>query len=134
MLTRSWSPAADQPLSGLVYISHGYTEHSGNYNGVAEVLVERGFRVISGDFIGHGGSEKVKGLTAYIPDFEECVEDIRDYIMDEKRRLGNLSVFGIGHSMGGMILIRVAMRHSKMFDAIVLDGPLIYPGSSAVLR
>ena len=76
---------------------------------------------------------------AYIGDFAQCRQDILDHIADEKkliRDLGgqDLPLFTVAHSMGGMIMIRVALDHPELFTAMVLDGPLIYFGSSRLLR
>ena len=43
-------------------------------------------------------------------------------------------LFIIGHSMGGMLSIRLVQDHPDLFKAMVLVGPLIYPGPSAILR
>ena len=39
-----------------------------------------------------------------------------------------LPLFMVAHSMGGMVALRAALCHPKMFKGMVLNGPLIIPG------
>ena len=40
----------------------------------------------------------------------------------------DLPLFIIGHSMGGMIVLRTALNHPDLFSGIIFQGPLIIPG------
>ena len=51
---RVWSPPRGTKVVGLIYICHGFTEHMGNYNGVAEYLSAKGFYCFGTDLVGHG--------------------------------------------------------------------------------
>ena len=129
-------------MIGMIYICHGFTEHMANYNGVGEFLSSKGFYCFGTDLVSHGFSDTANGLPAFIPDFKECRDDIIDHIkheiqMIEGKHYGVGKVpplFIIGHSMGGMLSIRLVQDHPDLFKAMVLVGPLIYPGPSGVLR
>lgn len=102
---------------------------------MAELLSEAGFRCFGTDLVGHGLSDSIEGYKAYIPDFAEARGHILEHVKSEKRKHGaNLPVFGVAHSMGGMLLIRIAMDNPNLFRGIVLDGPLIVFGPSFMLR
>ena len=89
--------------------------------------------------MGHGKSSLIDGHRAYIEDFAQCRQDILDHISDEKKLIRDfyavdLPLFTVAHSMGGMIMIRLALDHPELFTAMVLDGPLIYFGNSQMLK
>ena len=99
---RRW-PAADP--ARLVVLVHGYGEHIGRYEHVAQALVARGSAVVGPDHVGHGRSD---GERALVKDFEPIVDDLRAVVEDAR---GDLPVVMVGHSMGGLIAARYAQRH-----------------------
>src|ERR1700735_4024101 len=73
---RGWSPADDQELQGVVTIAHGYGEHIGRYEHVAERLNEAGFAVYGLDHHGHGRSAGKRGrvaLAAAVADLNQLI-------------------------------------------------------------
>jgi alpha-beta hydrolase superfamily lysophospholipase len=113
---RRWP--ADDPAR-LVVLVHGYGEHIGRYEHVAEELVARGSEVVGPDHVGHGHSE---GEQALVEDFEAVVDDLRAVVQDAR---GDLPVVMVGHSMGGLIAIRYTQRHRKDLAGLVLSGPAV---------
>ena len=91
------------------------------------------------DHVGHGASQ---GKRAYIEDVDHYVDDVIEHCSLQKvakrmkkntysslkEKHPNLPLFLIGHSMGGMIAIRVVVRYPKMFQGMILNGPLVIPG------
>ncbi len=110
-------PAGDP--ARLVVLVHGYGEHVGRYEHVAEALVARGALVVGPDHVGHG---KTGGEQALVEDFEPVVDDLRAVVQDAR---GDLPVVMAGHSMGGLIAIRYAQRHREDLAGLVLSGPAI---------
>jgi alpha-beta hydrolase superfamily lysophospholipase len=49
---------------------------------------------------------------------------------DIKQKYPGVPIFAIGHSMGGMIVLRACLNHPTLFRGVVLQGPLIIPGFS----
>ena len=65
----------------------------------------KGFYCFGTDLVGHGNSDKIKGLPVFIPDFKECRDDILDHIHDVKQFMESQygqapPLFILGHSMG----------------------------------
>lgn len=124
LATHTWSPSAGS-AAGLVFLAHGFSEHLGQYHEVAQHLCENQFYVFGHDHIGHGKSD---GKRAYIESVDHFTEDVIQHCTLIKEEHPTLKMFIVGHSMGGMITIRAALKHKEFFDGIVLNGPLIIPG------
>jgi alpha-beta hydrolase superfamily lysophospholipase len=106
----------------LVVLAHGYGEHLGRYDHVAEVLSGRGAVVAGPDHMGHGRSE---GDRVLITDFEHVVADL-DIVVDAiAQRHPGLPLVLVGHSMGGMIGARYAQLHREKLAGLVLSGPVL---------
>ncbi len=104
----------------LAVLAHGYGEHIGRYNHVAEGLRQAGAAVVGPDHQGHGQSS---GENALIEDFEEVVTDLHMVTQHASEKYRGLPVILIGHSMGGMIAGRYGQRYSDELAALVLSGP-----------
>lgn len=57
------------------------------------------------------------------PDWNQMAEDIASSI----RQRASGPVTGIGHSMGGVLTLMAAARHSDVFSRIVLLDPVLFP-------
>src|SRR5829696_7592300 len=113
---RHWPSANPRRLVALV---HGYGEHIGRYEHVAEALRARGATVVGPDHVGHGQSP---GEQALVDDFEPVVDDVRAVVRQAR---GDLPVVMVGHSMGGLIATRYAQRHPEDLAGLVLSGPAV---------
>ncbi|MET7337501.1 alpha/beta fold hydrolase [Nonomuraea sp. NPDC005650] len=111
----------DRPRYVAILI-HGYGEHIGRYEYVADRLVRHGAAVYGLDHMGHG---KSAGDRVLIADFEDVVTDV--YTVEEQARADHpgVPVVVVGHSMGGMIAARYAQRYGHGLAALVLSGPVI---------
>jgi alpha-beta hydrolase superfamily lysophospholipase len=108
----------------LALLAHGYGEHVGRYEYVADTLLRHGAAVYGPDHIGHG---KSGGERVLIEDFEEVVTDLHTVEKHARERHPGLPVVLIGHSMGGMIATRYAQRYGDGLTALVLSGPVLGP-------
>ncbi|KFG08038.1 alpha/beta hydrolase [Streptomyces scabiei] len=123
--TRGGVTAREWPCEGarcVVLLVHGYGEHIGRYEHVADALVRHGAAVFGPDHMGHGRSA---GERVLIEDFEDVVTDVRAVEVLARDAYPGLPVVLIGHSMGGLIAARYAQRHGAGLAAVVLSGPLI---------
>lgn len=106
----------------IALLAHGYGEHIGRYEHVADTLVRHGAAVYGPDHMGHGRSA---GERVLIADFEEVVTDLRT--VEERARADHpdVPVVLIGHSMGGLIAARHAQRYGTGLAALTLSGPVL---------
>ena len=87
------------PEKGWVILVHSLGEHSGRYGKLIKRLNEQGFAVYAFDWPGHGKSGGKRGHASV----EEAM-GIIDSIIEEI----NEKPFLIGHSLGGLTVIRYA--------------------------
>lgn len=121
LFVRSWTPPQYKAVIALV---HGFGEHAGRYQHVADFLNANGFAVIAVDLRGHG---KSGGKRGHSPSFEMTLNDVESFIDYAKKTLGNtLPFFLYGHSMGGNIVLNSLLRrNSKGITGAVVTGPLV---------
>jgi len=106
----------------VVLLAHGYGEHAGRYQHVADAFVAHGAAVYAPDHHGHGRSA---GDRALVEDIEHAVTDL-DAVADiAEAAFPELPVVLLGHSMGGIIATRYAQQHGDRLDVLVLSGPAI---------
>ena len=120
LIGSQWSPPGDP--TWVAVIAHGYGEHIGRYQWVAERLTADGAVVYGHDHVGHGRSE---GERVLIEDFERVVDDLHLLVQRAHVEHPDLPLVLIGHSMGGMIAARYTQRHPETLTATVLSGPVL---------
>jgi acylglycerol lipase len=109
------------PARAVVVISHGAGEHSGRYERPALALAEVGYPVYALDHRGHGRSE---GRRALVDRLDNAAADL-DLLIDLARReQPDVPLFLLGHSLGGTIALRYALRHQDKLDGLILSGPV----------
>ncbi|HEY4869873.1 MAG TPA: lysophospholipase [Candidatus Dormibacteraeota bacterium] len=120
---QTWLPTSD-PV-GVVVIAHGFAEHGGRYAGVAERLVAAGYAVRAADHRGHGRSG---GRRTSVVRFADYVADLNTVLSACKKQWPALQIFLVGHSMGGLIALSLAVTHPESLDALVVSAPAACPG------
>lgn len=120
-----WSRADEAPDHGVVPLIHGYGEHSSRYDHVAAAFVRAGYAVIAIDARGAGRST---GKRAFVEDFDHYVRDYRTLVERARERWPELPLFGLGHSNGGLTLLRYALAHDRAaseLSGIVVTSPFL---------
>jgi acylglycerol lipase len=120
---RTWSPAGAP--RGIVVIAHGFAEHSGRYGGVAERLTAEGCIVRAPDHRGHGQSE---GKRTSVVRFDDYVDDLLTVIAQARGEWPTVPVILLGHSMGGLVALSLAVRAGAPIDGLVVSAPAACPG------
>jgi acylglycerol lipase len=118
---RTWLPAAKP--RGAVVIAHGFAEHGGRYAHVAERLVAEGVAVRAPDHRGHGRSG---GRRTSVRRFDDYVDDLTT-VIQQVRKQWPRPVILLGHSMGGLIALRLAVRAGVPIDGLVVSAPAACP-------
>jgi acylglycerol lipase len=116
----SWEPA-ERSAIGVIVIIHGFGEHCGRYQHVADRLTRAGWAVLALDHHGHGRSDGRRGRIS----FPDAVTDIDRLVDDAVARHPGLPVFMLGHSMGGALALRYALVHGDRLEGLILSGPLV---------
>jgi lysophospholipase len=103
---------------GTVVLVHGAFEHSGRYDWLANKWFDEGFNVIYGDLPGQG---KSKGLKGHIDSFDEYIETITTWTREAMKL--EKPVFLLGHSMGGLAVVRALEEKQLLIDGVILSSP-----------
>lgn len=133
-----WSPHV--PVRAGVLLHHGYGEHGERLHPTAQQLTARGYLVIALDARGHGRSS---GQPGHVLHFDQYVDDLcllfeqgrqcwANYVPPQLRRGVPLNEEGelepwfvVGHSLGGLIGLRFAMREQARLRGIAVTNPLM---------
>lgn len=113
--------ASDEPRRGTVALMHGYGEHSARYDHVAIALVRSGYDVMAIDARGHGRST---GRRGYVEHFSRYVDDLSMLKRRALARWPDRPLFLFGHSNGGLIALRYALRKPDGITGFVVSSPL----------
>ncbi len=120
---RTWVP--QRPLTGVVVIAHGFAEHTGRYAAVARRLIAEGIAVRAADHRGHGLSE---GKRTSVIRFSDYVDDLATVIAQARARWPSQRLVLLGHSLGGLIALDLAVRPRAGLDGLALSAPAACPG------
>jgi alpha-beta hydrolase superfamily lysophospholipase len=120
--TRTWLP--ESPPTGVVVIAHGFAEHTGRYAAVAQRLIAGGIAVRAADHRGHGLSE---GKRTSVVRFSDYVDDLIAVIAQARARWPSQRLVLLGHSMGGLIALDLAVRPGAALDGLALSAPAACP-------
>ncbi|CAA9532649.1 MAG: Lysophospholipase; Monoglyceride lipase; putative [uncultured Thermomicrobiales bacterium] len=122
-----WRPAGSAGSAGAsaapratVLLAHGYGEHLGRYAHVVAALTAGGYAVAGLDHRGHGQSA---GRRADVVRFDDYVADLDVLARHARATVATpgARLFLLGHSMGGLIAVRYALRHGTD-PAVALAG------------
>ena len=126
LYTQHWLPSAEAETNpdvrACIVLAHGYAEHSSRYARVAERFTERGYAVYAYDQRGHGKSE---GERANVTVFREFVMDLGDFTEHVRQTHPSVPRFVLGHSMGGMVALQLALEHPEKMDGVILSAAYI---------
>jgi acylglycerol lipase len=120
---RTWLPIG--PAEGVVVIAHGFAEHGGRYAHVAERLVAAGVVVRAADHRGHGRSD---GKRTSVVRFDDYVDDLSTVIAHSREEWPSVRLILLGHSLGGLIALRLAVLPDADIDGLVVSAPAACPG------
>ena len=117
--TAFWMPEG-QPKA-LALLCHGHGEHLGRYGRLIDTLLLNGFAVAGQDHRGHGRSDGEP--RALVRRFDDLVDDFRIMALRVQAEHPELPVVLIGHSMGGLVAARYALRYQADLWAVLLSAP-----------
>ncbi len=112
---------------GTVCLFGGRAEFIEKYFEVIADLRRRGFAVATMDWRGQGGSERLLDdtLKGHVDSFAEYDADLRRFMQEIVLPDCPPPYIGLGHSMGGHVLLRRASQTGSWFDRMILTAPMI---------
>jgi pimeloyl-ACP methyl ester carboxylesterase len=112
----AWHLPASSPTRPVVVVCHGLGANKQNFLPAAAVVHGLDYNVLLFDFRGHGDSEG-RTFTFGVKESRD-VKAARDFV---RRQHPTSSVYGLGYSVGGSTLLKMAGEHAG-FDKIVIDS------------
>jgi alpha-beta hydrolase superfamily lysophospholipase len=103
---------------------HGFGEHVGRYNHVAQALAGAGRSTLAFDLAGHGRSD---GRRAVVESVDEVLADVDRLVGDATSTSKPVM---LGHSMGGAFAAAYATANQGRLSALVLSAPAMHLASS----
>lgn len=120
LFAQSWLPAG--VARAAVLIVHGLAEHSGRYDATATELALADFAVHAVDYRGHGLSE---GIRVHVDSLDEYVADAKAALEAVRSRHPTLPVFLLGHSQGGLVVLKLTLGAHDGVAGIVAVSPFL---------
>lgn len=116
LVKRNAPPAKNRRVLAVV---HGMGEHSGRYIHFAHYLKEVVDEIVMIDLRGHGRSAGVRG---HVQHFDDHADDVRSWLESIESR--DLHLFG--HSMGGLVVLRVCLKYLSLpLASVSVGSPLL---------
>lgn len=114
-----WEAAGD--AKAVIVIVHGFVEHQGRYTWLINQWRSEGYHVIMGDLPGHGLTTRAR--RGHINSFEEYIQAVKEWMKSAYDY--SLPIFLLGHSLGGLISIRLLQESELNIAGAILTSPCL---------
>jgi alpha-beta hydrolase superfamily lysophospholipase len=115
-----WRPG--KGAKAVLSIVHGFGEHSGRYGNVVDWFVPKGYAVYAFDLRGHGRSPGPRG---HVNGWGEFHKDVKLFLEFVRGREPDETVFLLGHSVGGLIVLEYALHQPEGLAGVIASGPVL---------
>ncbi|MBS4208598.1 alpha/beta hydrolase [Bacillus sp. FJAT-50079] len=116
---RKWE--ANGRAKAVIVIVHGAMEHQGRYRWLIDMWLLAGFHVVAGDLPGQGLT--TRSHRGHVDSFAQYVEEVKSWV--EEANSYALPVFMLGHSMGGLTVIRLLQSEEINIAGVILSSPCL---------
>ncbi|MEP1209579.1 MAG: alpha/beta hydrolase [Rhizobiaceae bacterium] len=115
------------PSKGTVILLQGRSEHIEKYFETVEDLRKRGFGVLTFDWRGQGGSDRMLGdpRKGHVENFEQYLTDLETMLSDVALPDCKPPHYILAHSTGGLVALLAAPAHVNRIRRMVLASPLL---------
>jgi len=120
-------PASVRDVRGTVCLVQGRSEYIEKYYEVISDLRGRGFAVLTFDFRGQGGSDRLlqQQERGHVDHFSDYVADLETVMSEVLLPECPAPFYALAHSMGGAVMLHSLENGRLVFDRIVLSAPMI---------
>jgi alpha-beta hydrolase superfamily lysophospholipase len=118
---QTWQPLNVRTRAVLVNL-HGLGDHSNLYPSIAAHFPVRGIAVYAYDMRGNGRSP---GQRAYLRDWGEYRGDLRAFVDRVREWEGQVPIFLLGHSLGGLVVLDFALHHPEGIAGVIAAAPAL---------
>ncbi len=129
LFLRSWKPNTNE--QAIVFLLHGFSEHSGRYDSWATRFAENNISVYAIDYRGHG---KAGGVRGHTPSYNHLLDDVD--ILLQQADTDNKPAFLYGQSLGGNQVLNYALERKPKLNGIISTSPwlkLVYGPKTIVI-
>ncbi len=106
---------------GVIVMVHGASEHHGRYKWLIEMWRSEGYHVLMGDLPGQGTtSRRHRG---HIDNFDQYIEAVEEWYKEALAY--KLPIILLGHSMGGLSVIRCLQEKHFQVKCVILSSPCL---------
>ncbi|KHD85950.1 alpha/beta hydrolase [Heyndrickxia ginsengihumi] len=116
-----WIWRADENPKAVIVMVHGAMEHHGRYSWLIEMWRSNGYNVVMGDLPGQGMTSRSQ--RGYIDAFDEYIIELKEWVQAAYQF--DLPIFLLGHSMGGLAVIRLLQEEHVKVAGVILSGPCL---------
>jgi alpha-beta hydrolase superfamily lysophospholipase len=106
---------------GIIFLIHGYFDHSGYLSNLISFLTKQNFIVISIDLPGHGLSDGERYSIDDFTNYAYCLYEIINYYKSSY----TIPFYIIGHSAGCSVIYEYINNYNYNFEKIIFAAPLI---------
>ncbi len=114
----------DKKIKACLAVVHGYGEHGGRYQFLADYFLPRGYQIFTFDLRGHGESAGKRG---HILSFSQYLEDVKFFLELVRDQIGpETPLILLGHSLGGLIVLRYCQKYdTSKLKGLICSSPFI---------
>lgn len=112
---------AEGKARGAIVLVHGAMEHHRRYGWLIEMFRLNHFHVITGDLPGQGLT--TRSQRGHIESFNEYIIEVAKWIEEAEKY--EVPVFLLGHSMGGLAVIRLLQERKLKPAGVILSSPCL---------
>ncbi|HAQ08734.1 MAG TPA: phospholipase [Bacillus bacterium] len=116
-----WKWEAEGDAKAVIVMIHGAMEHHQRYGWLIEMWRSSGFHVIMGDLPGQGMTTRAN--RGHINSFDEYIIEVKEWL--QAAYDFDLPVFLLGHSMGGLVAIRMLQEERFELAGVILSSPCL---------
>ena len=107
----------------VVGLLHGYGDHVGRYQHVADAFAERGIGTVALDLRGHG---RASGQRGYCSRFDDYLDDAAELARLVRERAEHTTpMFFLGHSFGGLVATASVLEAPRAWRGLILSAPYL---------